>query len=109
MLLEDGSERAISKLGTFRPKFRPNFTGFVAPKDRYEASKQDITALHFAPNQNLDKKNPYYTPTTRKFIGYAQQPYLIKGRKISQHLSDPNKPHTFKSTGYLKKSNPESK
>ena len=50
---EDGTDKPISKIGTFKPKFRKNFTGFVYPKDRYEAAELDKTALHYAPNLNF--------------------------------------------------------
>ena len=110
LLAEDGSETPISKIGTFRPKFRKNFTGFVTPKERYEAAKLDKTALHYAPDLTFRKENSYYTPITRKFIGYAQQPYKIKGRNISAHLDNPDHSHKFKNSApSLKKSHSEHK
>jgi hypothetical protein len=33
---------------------------------------------------------------TRKFIGYAQLPYKIKGRKLPEFLSNPDMEHQIK-------------
>lgn len=109
LLAEDGTQRAINKIGTFNPKFRKNFSGFATPQDRYEAAKLDDTALHFTPNLSYHKQNSYYTPMTRKFIGYAQLPYKIKSRKMPQFLSNADEQHVFKNQRKLLKSYSEQK
>jgi hypothetical protein len=35
LIAEDGNERVINKIGTFKPKFRKDFTGFSSANDRY--------------------------------------------------------------------------
>lgn len=55
LLAEDGSEREINKIGTFKPRFRKQFSGFATPQDRYEEAKKDDTALHYTPNLSFHK------------------------------------------------------
>ena len=50
LLDEQGSASHINPNGTFRPKFRSDFSGFVNHKTRYIESTKDPTALHFAPD-----------------------------------------------------------
>ena len=92
LLTQDGSEKTISKIGTFRPKFRNQVSGIATPKLRVLASKTDLTALHFTPDCLSQKENGFYTPFTRKLAGYAQQPYYTRRLK---HLDNPDNPHTF--------------
>lgn len=45
------------------------------------------------PNFEQNKENTLYTPFTRKFLGYFQYPYRVRGRKDPDYLNDPNQPH----------------
>ena len=82
MLTEDGAEHPIYKTGSFKPKFRKDFTGFASPKDRYQLAKEDGAALHFAPDFSYKKHHSFYTPTTKKFVGYTQMPYQLREKEI---------------------------
>jgi hypothetical protein len=66
----------INPNGTFQPKFRPNYSGFVDHKSRYNDSKIDPTVLHFAPDPS--PHTAYYTPMPDKFAGYSQFPYKMQ-------------------------------
>ena len=52
LLDESGKATNINLNGTFRPKFRPNYSGFVGHKARYNDSTNDPSVLHFAPDPN---------------------------------------------------------
>ena len=41
---------------------------------------------------------------TKKFMGYAQQPYKVKGKKFPQFLTKSEDPHQFKTNRTLTKS-----
>lgn len=79
-------------------------SGFATPQVRYEVAKLDQTALHFTPDMSFQKRNSYYTPMTKKFSGYAQQPYKLKGKKFPEFLTRSEEPHEFKTARTLTKS-----
>jgi hypothetical protein len=82
LLTQDGNEHIINKIGTFTPKFRKYFTGFASAKNREEIGRKDNTALHFTPVSTYRLGSSSFSPMTEKFIGYNQQPYQIKDKKI---------------------------
>lgn len=76
MLDEHGKTMNINLNGTFRPKFRANYSGFVDHKSRYNDAKLDPAILHFAPDP--EPRTTFYNPMPDKFAGYAQYPYQLK-------------------------------
>ena len=83
----DGTEHRVNPDGTLPSKFRPNYSGFVGHKARYRDSKDDPSVMPNVPDFSPD--TPYYTPMTRKFLGYAQQPYQLKP-KMPKYLDAPH-------------------
>jgi hypothetical protein len=75
LLDEQGSATRINPNGTFRPKFRPQYSGFVNHKTRYVDSSSDPSVLHFAPDP--EPRTSYRNPIPDKFSGYAQFPYQL--------------------------------
>lgn len=65
----------VNPNGTFRPKFTPNFSGFVDHKSRYRDAQADPALLHFAPDPA--PHTTYHNPLPDKFSGYAQFPYQL--------------------------------
>lgn len=75
MLDEKGTPTNINPNGTFRPKFRSNYSGFVTHKARYNDAANDPSVLHFAPDSS--PQTSYHNPMPDKFAGYAQFPYQL--------------------------------
>lgn len=65
----------VNPNGTFRPKFTPNFSGFVDHNRRYKEAQADPALLHFAPDPT--PHTSYHNPVPEKFTGYAQFPYQL--------------------------------
>ena len=83
---EQGTATRISPNGTFKPKFRANYSGFVNHKDRYRDSPNDPSVLHFAPEP--EPRTSYNNPVPDKFSGYAQFPYQLK-KELPVYLKKP--------------------
>lgn len=83
---------AINPTGTFKPKFRPNYSGFVNHKSRYTDSQLDPSVLHFAPDP--EPKTNYHNPMPDKFAGYSQFPYKI-GKDFPAYLKKPGEPAEY--------------
>lgn len=81
-----GKAVSINPTGTFRPKFKQNFSGFVTHKDRYKEAQFDPSILHFAPENKTPKI--YYNPMPDKFAGYAQYPYKLN-KDFPAYLAKP--------------------
>ena len=86
LLDEKGQGTPINPNGTFRPKFRANYSGFVNHKTRYVDSSNDPSVLHFAPDPN--PQTNYHNPVPDKFEGYAQYPYQLS-KDIPNYLKRP--------------------
>ena len=71
----EGKTTHVNPNGTFRPRFRPNYSGFVNHKNRYSDAKADPSVLHFAPDPAPNTL--YHNPMPKKFAGYAQYPYQL--------------------------------
>ena len=50
LLDQQGKATNINPNGTFKPRFRPNYSAFVNHKQRYIDSVDDPSVLHFAPD-----------------------------------------------------------
>lgn len=77
----------INPNGTFHPKFKANYSGFVNHKSRYIDSQNDPSILHFAPDPA--PKTNYHNPMPEKFVGYAQYPYKLK-EQLPVYLKKPS-------------------
>jgi len=77
----------VNPNGTFRPKFTPNFSGFVDHKSRYRDAQTDPALLHFAPDSS--PQTSYHNPVPDKFSGYAQFPYQMK-EGLPKYLKKPS-------------------
>lgn len=83
----------INPNGTFQPKFRPNYSGFVNHKKRYADAKIDPTVLHFAPDPM--PRTTYHNPVNDKFAGYAQFPYKLQP-ELPSYLKKPTDKPEYK-------------
>ena len=62
---EKGKATDIHPNGSYKPHFKPNYSGFVNHKTRYLDSASDPAVLHFAPDPN--PRTDYHNPVPDKF------------------------------------------
>ena len=83
---EKGTSTDVHPNGSYKSKFKPQYSGFVDHKTRYIDAEKDPSVLHFAPDPNPQTK--YHNPTPDKFSGYAQFPYQLN-KNIPSYLKRP--------------------